>query len=921
MDVIIKRIVKYGLLAVTVMLLSMAAFAAFFGDKIKEQAAKLINRSVKGKFEFSDAGLSFFRHFPYLTLRLDDFSLSSIPGFEKDTLFSGRELSLGVNPFSVITGNIAISRIYADGLRVRMLMDLSGNTNLDFIVQDQPNRLAEGVDSLSGFSFGGKITIKHVVVRNGFLLFRDSVADMEIMMSGLDYKGKGEFRDSLLKLKSGIRIGELLFSYEGVRYVDRKSVQARLTTEINPQEMLFRLVRNSVTIARLESSFVGELALRDDGYSIDLDLNTKRASLKKLLSLMPREYSEWYANTEIKGNATARVRFAGEASEGSGLAPDLNVDWVIDNGFILYGNFPEPLKNLFFKGSLSVPSLDFQRLEFNADSLAFESAGSMNTISLSVKGVDRPIIHLSGKGSADLHVLSGILGIAGYSGKGVLSYDLQADGILDTASGKIPVTDVSLDLKDGSLTTPFASESLEGITASLRLSSEKGTLEDLAVELSPLAFTFGGSPFYAECALSNFKDLNYKILANGIANLDSLAMMFGIDNASVKGVLEADFFLEGKNGAAVPQSITTAEGRGKLVLNGFEYKSKDYAYPFRIPGSTFEFEQDRALLRSTVLEYGPNKISLNGFTSNFINYFFAGGVLSGALEVKSDALNLKDFTALIPESNDTSDSVEGSQKGGLNEQGFSGVIQIPGRMNLSLRSQVSKIEYESVKASNFRGEVAISGKTFHINGTGINIAGARFLLDAVYKPYGLDSARLELWARADSFDIGRAYREIPMVRELFSTAANMDGLISMDYRLETKLDTLMNPVLPTVKGKGYIRLEDVNVKGLKVLGAVSRVTGRDSLDNPNLKAVVVNTSIAKNIITIERTRMRIFGFRPRFEGQTSLDGRLNINFRLGLPPFGIIGIPLTITGTLDNPVVEVRRGRDGDILYENDPEP
>lgn len=67
--------------------------------------------------------------------------------------------------------------------------------------------------------------------------------------------------------------------------------------------------------------------------------------------------------------------------------------------------------------------------------------------------------------------------------------------------------------------------------------------------------------------------------------------------------------------------------------------------------------------------------------------------------------------------------------------------------------------------------------------------------------------------------------------------------------------------------------------------------------------------------------MRIFGFRPRFEGQTSLDGRLNINFRLGLPPFGIIGIPLTITGTLDNPVVEVRRGRDGDILYENDPEP
>ena len=85
-----------------------------------------------------------------------------------------------------------------------------------------------------------------------------------------------------------------------------------------------------------------------------------------------------------------------------------------------------------------------------------------------------PIIHLSGKGSVNLEALSGVLGIPGYSGKGVLSYDLQTDGILDTASGMIPVTEVSLDLKDGSLTTPFASESLEGITASLRLDSPLG---------------------------------------------------------------------------------------------------------------------------------------------------------------------------------------------------------------------------------------------------------------------------------------------------------------------------------------------------------------------------------------------------------------------------------------------------------------
>ena len=32
--------------------------------------------------------------------------------------------------------------------------------------------------------------------------------------------------------------------------------------------------------------------------------------------------------------------------------------------------------------------------------------------------------------------------------------------------------------------------------------------------------------------------------------------------------------------------------------------------------------------------------------------------------------------------------------------------------------------------------------------------------------------------------------------------------------------------------------------------------------------------------------MRVFGFRPRIEGQASLDGKLNLRFRLGLPPLG-----------------------------------
>ena len=62
--------------------------------------------------------------------------------------------------------------------------------------------------------------------------------------------------------------------------------------------------------------------------------------------------------------------------------------------------------------------------------------------------------------------------------------------------------------------------------------------------------------------------------------------------------------------------------------------------------------------------------------------------------------------------------------------------------------------------------------------------------------------------------------------------------------------------------------------------------------------------------------MKVFGFRPRFEGQVSFDGKINLTGRLGLPPFGIIGIPFTAVGTQENPKIKMRHAKDSDKLEE-----
>ena len=90
----------------------------------------------------------------------------------------------------------------------------------------------------------------------------------------------------------------------------------------------------------------------------------------------------------------------------------------------------------------------------------------------------------------------------------------------------------------------------------------------------------------------------------------------------------------------------------------------------------------------------------------------------------------------------------------------------------------------------------------------------------------------------------------------------------------------------------------------------------EKIKNPELSKVEIKSSIKNNIITLERFKFKFAGFRPRIEGTTSLDGRLNIKMRLGLPPLGIVGIPMTITGNKDNPKVKI--GRKSEDLEETE---
>lgn len=211
-----------------------------------------------------------------------------------------------------------------------------------------------------------------------------------------------------------------------------------------------------------------------------------------------------------------------------------------------------------------------------------------------------------------------------------------------------------------------------------------------------------------------------------------------------------------------------------------------------------------------------------------------------------------------------------------------------------------------------KGKVTMENTSFDLIGCNVNMSGT-------YEGIKPKKANFEYQIQANDFNVKKAYQEIKIFREMASAAEKAEGIISLDYKLKGRLNRKMEPVYPSLVGAGTISVKEVKLFGMKMFNAVSKATNQEKLNNPEISKVDIKSSIKNNIITLERFKFKFAGFRPRIEGTTSLDGKLNLKMRLGLPPLGIIGIPLTITGNKDKPKIKLRRSGK-DLAEEKDDE-
>lgn len=905
---ILVKILKYtgiGIVSILVLMFLLPyLFPTFVSNKIKQWA----NQSIEAELNFSKARLSFFNHFPSLTLTLYDISLKGSAPFKQDTLFAGKEVALGVNLLSIFSKTIRIDEIYLTKGKLNILVNEKGLPNYNVYASTTSSPANNNSDTGSA-----ALKLDRIQIDECQLTYDDRSIPMRMSARRLDYLGKGDLSKAIFDLKSTIGMQGFTISHDNRTYLENKNLNAKLITQINTSSLALVFEKNDLMINQLPVLFKGKFDFLKDGYDMDFSLTTKPTAFKHLFTALPPEAVSWLDKTTVKGEIAMDASLKGNYIASKKIAPDLNFNMRIVDGSIAAKNITEPVEKIFLSFHFAMPHLDMESITVKMDSLHASMGKDEISAKLESKGLTNPFISGRVDAHADIEKWYKTMALTNsIDVRGLLHAKGNFNGTYRPQAKQFPAADLSLQLKDGYLKTDYYPTPLTNLQVNVDVLNKKGTTGDLKINVKPISLDFEGKPFVITSNLQNFDNLSYQVNSKGVLNVGRIYKLFAVKGYDVESMIETNFTLQGNQADAAAGRYDKLHNKGTFTLRSTKLSSASFPQPFFIQSGIFRFNDDKIVADKIQMRYGSIAATLNGYLGNIINYALKdNAVLEGKLDLHTKHLVIDELMAFAAV--DSTKTVPAKTAGAS-----SGVVVIPSNLDMQFNVNADKISYNGLDLQNCqsvttvqRGKISISKAAFTLIGSPVNMT-------ASYASLSQRRALFDYHITAADFDIQKAYKEIRLFREMATAAGKASGNASLDYQLSGMLNEDMYPIYPTLKGGGVLSLKKIKVYGLKLFSAISEKTNKDKIANPDLSKVDIKTKIANNIITIERFKLRVAGFRPRFEGQVSFDGRLNLRARLGLPPFGIIGIPLTVTGTQAKPVVKIKRGKASDTLQETD---
>ncbi len=428
------RKIAFGISAFLLLLFVLVlVLPVLYKDQIKAKLLQEVNKKINAQLQIGDVSATLFRHFPLLTLEVEEVKLWGKDQFKSDTLLSLKSIGLSMNLMEVIKGeNLSIRKFSLSEGTINLieLRDSSANWKITF-----PDSLPEKPIDTSTSAF--KFSIESYKFSNLNLLYTSELSGMKADLQGLSHEGSGDFNQDEFVLKTLTEVKDFSLTYKGVKYLNHLHAKAEVPININSKQSKYTFTKNEFSLNDLKVHFDGWLQSGAKAMDMDLSFSTPQTEFKYLLSLIPALYTNQFDKLKTSGSFVFNSRIKGQYEEKKSI-PSFQLGLKVKDGFFQYPSLPAAVKAVNLELSLSNPDGVVDNTVINLKHLHADLGGNPLDFSLDlVKPLSDPTLTSNLKLLLDLTKVKTFYPLPeGQDLKGMVKADLTAGGKVNALKKK-----------------------------------------------------------------------------------------------------------------------------------------------------------------------------------------------------------------------------------------------------------------------------------------------------------------------------------------------------------------------------------------------------------------------------------------------------------------------------------------------------
>ena len=610
---------KAGIIFITSSIITLFIFLSlpfFFQDQLFDLLEGTGKKQLNAQLSFNKekSSLSFLPNFPNLTATIKDLRLIGLDDFAADTLLELNTASVTFSTWQLIWSQEPQPRyITLNAPKIKLKRTKDGKENWNILREQKddeeinPDSLQENTDNKD---FQSNLVLKGWRIKNASFTFEDELSETFLEIKKLNHQTKGDFSESIFDLNLILDIGQISWTQNGTKYLDKHKINLNASLEINQEEEIYQLNQGTCSINQFQINSEGNLKIIEKQPHFDFQLSSPNQQFLSFLSVFFSE--NWTKNFQTEGEVSLTGFIKGVLDAETKQFPLSHLHFQIKDASFQYSKMPKKLKNMNLdviwnnqqdKGS----NFQLKNLEAKIDKSQIK--GNLSWQKEQVQG------RLGA--NIDLEELGSVFPLPGLSLKGKFQMNALAKGAWNEKN--IPSLNVNAHLEDGFAKIILFPKALENIQLDLEITDSTNLYEDFDAQLKRFSFQVEQDSLLLVGNWHNYNQPSFAFTANGVLNFTNLTKVIPFLNQELLGRIYLDIQSQGKINE---ESFTNLQNQGEIRFENFKWKSPDFSQEIKIIDALILLQQRQAQIEELLFFYGKNDLTFKGQIIDYMDYLF-----------------------------------------------------------------------------------------------------------------------------------------------------------------------------------------------------------------------------------------------------------------------------------------------------------